>query len=307
MSRIRPLIGVALAVHNRQMRTRECLEALVRSEAIQMYIVVVDDGSEDGTWDMLADDYPQIVRLRGDGTLWWAGATNWAICNCLERECEGVVLLNPDVIVEPDTIAHLVFGARALGEAIVAPIVLDHDEPTRVWEAGHRWEPIVRQVPLVWASRYLYARGTQSSELPKDPYPTVSVVGRGGYLPRRAFEELGMFDERRFPHYGGDADMSLRARRRGYPMYVIPRARVYLHTEDTGRGVPHSLADAVIGYKRYLISRRNGEAIRVLYHYTRNNLPLICAVPTYLLMLAVNSARYWQQYAEERRKTRRLG
>jgi GT2 family glycosyltransferase len=253
---------------------------------------------------MLQRDYPDVIALRGDGNLWWTGATNWAVRECLQAGCEFVLLLNPDVIVEPTTISTLVSNSMSLDMAIVTPVVLDYDNPEVIWEAGHTWGPVVERFPVIWAARYMYKHGAKVSRLPKTPYSTVSVVGRGGLIPRIAFETLGLFDEQRFPHYGADGDLAKRAWRAGHPMYIVPLARVLLHTDQTGRMVPESLREAIWQYGRYLLSRKHGEAIRTLYFLCMKNLPMYAAIPSYLFGLALNTFRYWQRFVKAKRRLR---
>lgn len=291
-----PIIGVSLAVHNSCEQTRACLTALYKSVDVSLYVVVIDDGSVDGTGEMLAREYPQVVVVRGNGDLWWTGGTNLGIRECLNAGCESVVLLNPDVTVEPDTIATLAAHSQVLGDAIVSPIVLNYEHPELIWEAGHRWERALKFVPFFWVSRYIYRHNTPFAEIPREAYATVSVVGRGGLMPRKAFEVLGLFDERRLPHYGADADMALRAWNAKYPMYIIPEATVRLHISNTGRSVKDTFSEALMQYWQYLTKRKQGEALKVLYYWNINNMPKHIAIPNYVFLLALNSYRYWQQF-----------
>lgn len=290
------LTGVALAVHNSCAQTGACLEALYRSRDANLHVVVIDDGSTDGTSEMLAQEFPQAIVVEGDGSLWWAAATNLGIRNCLNTACDTVLLLNPDVIVEPYTVSTLVRHSRNFEDAIVAPVVLNYDKPDLIWEAGHRWERAFKPLPFFWVSRYIYKHDTPVSKIPEQAYETVSVVGRGGLMPRKAFETLGLFDEQRLPHYGADADMALRAWNVGYPMYVVPEATVRLHTETTGRDVKQTFPAALKQYWHYLTERKHGEALRVLYHWNVKNMPRHIAIPNYLFLLMLNTYRYWQHF-----------
>ena len=292
-------VGVAIAVHNSRDQTKNCLDSLLRSDYCNLHIVVVDDGSSDGTWEMLKRDYPSVIVLRGDGNLWWTRANNWAIKHCITHGCDYIALLNPDVLVEPETLHILCEHSRALSDAIVSPIVLDRDQPNRIWEAGHDWEPLFKWFPLFWISKYKYKHGTAIAKLPKEPYPTVSVVGRGGLIPRKAFETLGLFDEKHLPHYGADMDMALRAWRAKYPMYIVPKAKAYLDTNHTSKKVPTTFRDAWISYINYLISRKYGEALRALYYVNVNNMPLRIAVPNYVFLLILNSFRRSEEHTSE--------
>lgn len=295
-------IGVALATYNSKEQLNRCLLNLFKSQGVCLYVVVVDDNSRDGTWEMLSENYPQVIKIKGNGNLWWTGATNLAVNECLKNGCDGVILINPDVLVEEQTISVLAKHSMELCDSIVSPVVLDVSAPDVVWEAGHRWEPLIRGIPLIWTFKYLFKHNTPVSSIPKSPYKTVSVVGRGGYIPKKAFLALGLFDSKNLPHYGADADMGLRAWKNKFPMYIIPQAIVYLQTENTGRKVPNTLRSALVSYFNYLTKRKNGEALRVLFIMNFKNLPFISALATYLYMLLLNSFRFWQAFLISRNK-----
>lgn len=93
-----------MLLYNRKRELKECLSYVFKLEWPSIYICIVDDGSTDGTWEMLSQEFPDISRIRGDGNLWWAGATNKGIKHCLSKGCEYILLLNTDVQVKVDTI-----------------------------------------------------------------------------------------------------------------------------------------------------------------------------------------------------------
>ena len=79
-----PRVGVAIAVHNSWGVLVECLERLEQSETrAELFIVVCDDGSTDGTREGLSERFPAVKVVRGDGSLWWTGGTNRAVELCL--------------------------------------------------------------------------------------------------------------------------------------------------------------------------------------------------------------------------------
>lgn len=306
MKLMRETVGISLAVYNCCEILRHCLNAIYKSCGVQLFIVVIDDGSSDGTHDMIKKEFPKVEILKGNGNFWWTRATNVGIQKCLDSGCDYIVLMNPDVIVEPDAISHMVQESKARNDAIVSPVVLNYDDPSVIWEAGHKWEPVVSWLPIFWASKYLYKHGTALEKIPSEPYKTVSVVGRGGVISRRALDILGVFDEITFPQYGADADMSLRAYKAKFPMYIVPRARVRLHVEQTGCKIPEGFISALRQYWHYLVTRKNGEALFVLYSLNFKNLPLYIAIPNYIFMLALNSYRYWQKYFQRKVSKQKL-
>jgi GT2 family glycosyltransferase len=68
-------IYIIIPVHNRKQITIACLENLNACDDLQKYhVIVVDDGSTDGTAEAIRSQYPIVEILTGDGNLWWTGA-----------------------------------------------------------------------------------------------------------------------------------------------------------------------------------------------------------------------------------------
>lgn len=292
----RPKIGVSLAVFNSREQTRACLSALLASTGVDLLPVVIDDGSTDGTAEMVASSFPQVSLLRSDGNLWWSGASNLGIRQCLQAGCDYVLLLNPDVLVQPDTIVTLLTIAQQAPPCIAAALVVQRDAPDRVWWAGSRWEPVLAGLPI-WSSRYLYRSGTLVSSLPQTPFATSEVHGRGVLAPRQVFEIVGLYDEISLPQYGADVDFSHRVRKAGISMVVAPQAPVTLDTRHTGMLPATSLRRAGRGYWNYLTKRKNGEALRTWWVISRRHLPFYAVVPTYAALVGWGTLRYWQRVA----------
>lgn len=288
-------VGVAIAVHNGRERLCECLESLSATKEISIEIVVVDDGSSDGTMEMLVTNFPEVHAILGTGDLWWAGGTNLAIEMCLKLGCEYVLLLNPDVILDPNAISRLIKTASRYPRSIIAPVVVKNSRPDFVWWAGSQWQPIHPFVSAIWTNRYLFKRGESVNALPNDPYDSSEAHGRGVLVPAELFNRIGLFDAKNLPHYGADTEFSFRAKSAGYRILIAPQVRVRLDILNTGMKAPDSLSASWRGYWDYLTNRKSGEALHVWWHITQRHLTWQCALPTYLAILFWASLRYWQR------------
>ncbi len=74
-----------IPVHNRKKLTRECLASLQNQDTKHFTVIVVDDGSTDGTSEMIRAEFPDTILLQGDGGLWWVGSINKGIRYALIR------------------------------------------------------------------------------------------------------------------------------------------------------------------------------------------------------------------------------
>src|ERR1044071_9943972 len=99
-----PAIYIIIPVHNRLEATRRCLESLRNQMFTRFQILLVDDGSTDGTSEFVKENYPDVMLLTGDGNLWWTGAINLGIRYALLRGSanDAVLVINNDVEVYPD-------------------------------------------------------------------------------------------------------------------------------------------------------------------------------------------------------------
>ena len=281
-----PLIGIAIASFNRKGRLRECLEAINKSSYQNVFICVVDDGSSDGTWEMLQADFSAVEVIRGDGNLWWCEATNKAIGACLESSCDYVVLLNDDCLVKKDTLAKFIKRAEEYPGAVIAPITLDINTPDQVWWAGSSWGPL-RYVPFIWLIRQKYPHRTPISIIPKKPYTTSEFTGRGVFIPSIIFETVGLLDSDLFPQHGSDNDFSLRVTTSGNQALVDPDNGVQLYVEEGGQNVSGSLIGLPVRFFKLMFFRKHGAAARYWWRLLKKHAPTHAVVPSYVFILTL--------------------
>ena len=67
------MIDIVIPVHNRKQYTRDCLHSLQKQTISSYRVIIVDDGSTDGTREMLRREFPEVIVLTGDGNLFWTG------------------------------------------------------------------------------------------------------------------------------------------------------------------------------------------------------------------------------------------
>lgn len=68
------MIYILLPVHNRKKTTEKFILSLVSQTYKDFRLILIDDGSKDGTAEMVLSYLPQTVLIQGDGNLWWAGS-----------------------------------------------------------------------------------------------------------------------------------------------------------------------------------------------------------------------------------------
>lgn len=100
-----------LACHGRSAVTCRALAALFAQKlpaTVTVEALLVDDGSPDDSVARVSAGFPQVEIVRGDGSLWWAGAMALGLERAAAREPDWLLWLNDDVVLDPDALARLV-------------------------------------------------------------------------------------------------------------------------------------------------------------------------------------------------------
>lgn len=223
------MIEVVIPVHNRRAITLRCLELLAAQVDAEFRVTVVDDGSSDGTSEAIRDRFPHVDLLQGDGSLWWAGATNLGIRYALERSVVApyILMLNDDVEFDSDYLACMKRCAEAHPGCLIGTLAVYAEDPDRVFWCG-------KAVPRR-ERRYGYVRRDALSGC----VPAETLPGRGMLVPTEVFHRIGLLDEKAFPQYAADFDFSLRARKAGYGLKCCCDTTVVAMASQTGPGSAH--------------------------------------------------------------------
>src|SRR4030042_6314914 len=119
------MLYIVIPVHNRIFYTRQCLESLKMQELKEFKIVVVDDGSTDGTGEMIEQEFPEVVLLHGNGNLWFTAATNLGVRYALECGASYIMVLNDDTVAEGNFIEKMLFWAERKPNALLGGLAVD--------------------------------------------------------------------------------------------------------------------------------------------------------------------------------------
>ena len=106
------MLYVVIPVFNRRQYTRDCLLSLRQQTRNDFRVVVVDDGSTDGTAQMLAEEFPEVEVVPGSGQLFWTAGVNAGIRRALALHATCVMTMNNDVLALPDFMAQMLAAAE---------------------------------------------------------------------------------------------------------------------------------------------------------------------------------------------------
>ena len=214
-----------------------CLRSLEAVEYEPLDVIVVDNGSVDGSADAVAAAFPQADLVRLERNRGFAGGMNAGAERALARGADHVLLLNNDTELDPAAPGALVAeaGRRPEAAAVCATIYF-REPPGVIWYAGARFDP-----KRGYQGRH---EGYGSREAPASVRETERACGAAMLVPAAVIQELGLFDEELFA-YAEDTDWSLRAREAGRTLLVVPEARV-VHGVSAATGGEGSEAALVL-------------------------------------------------------------
>ncbi len=264
-------IAVIVPVHNRKDITIEGLGNL--SKSLDFYkkngegqlaaqIIVVDDGSSDGTGEWITDNKPDITLLRGDGSLWWSGSINLgARYACANEAITHVLFWNDDTICELDYFVELekvCSSDTKYKDSILVSKVFWLDKKQILFNFGCYYNSKSGKKTLVGLNE-------------KDSFNEIMSVdwsgGMGTLIPLTVIKSIGFVDEMNFPQYHGDIDFFLRAKENGFLSYAIPNLKIYNNAETTGLVRANKLSDL----KRLFTSNSSLHNFKQNYYFNKRH------------------------------------
>ena len=206
----------------------DCVASLIAEGFTPDRIVFVDNGSRDGSLELVRGAHPDLCFLENEANEGFALGASMGADRALEAGCEAVFFVNNDVTLLSGCMEPLI---SVLNEeprvGLVGPRVLYQRERSRVWSAGGR---------VAWRSNVLTLLGHGQNDCPEwELEREVDFVCGCALLVRReVLEEVGGFQAEWFAYFE-DADLGLRARREGWSSRVVGRAAC-LHDASASTG-----------------------------------------------------------------------
>lgn len=229
--------------------------ASLREQSRPVDVVVVDNGSSDGSAAMVREQFGEVEVIELGENLGFGAAINRAV---REKPADPVILLNNDAEGEPRFVEALL-DELGPGVEAVAGVLLQERAPQLIDSAG-----VIADRTLMGFD-YLHGDPVEAAQGAADP---LGPTGGAALYRRSAFEAVGGFDERIFLYYE-DLDLALRLAAAGGRCRLAPEARAlhaYSASLGAGSGEKYARTGWSRGYmlRRYGVMRRPREVARVL-------------------------------------------
>lgn len=216
---LQPLVYVVILNNNRRDDTLACLDSVYRSDYQNFRVIMLDNGSTDGSVDVVRASYSdvQIVLLTANSG--YAGNNNVGIKLALEQGAEWVLVLNDDTVLDPACLSTMIrIATEDPTIGVAGPMVYHFDEPDVIQSAGGI-------LGKYWQSDHL-----GKNELDQGQYSSPHVVewisGCAILVRRIAIEQAGMLDEDYFL-YWEETEWCVRISRKGWKIIQVPKAHLW--------------------------------------------------------------------------------
>lgn len=215
-----PCITIIVLNWNGLVDTLSCLESLYPVANANTKVLVVDNGSTDGSVPAIQAAHPDVEVVETGCNLGYAGGNNVGIERAVANGADYVLVLNNDTTCAPDLIDRLLEAAERHPYAgMFCPRILYMHDPQRVWFDDARWSSRDLNFKFPGKDRLVSDLGTGDHEAD-------FACGAALFVRAEVIRQIGVFDARYFLVWE-ESDWCYRARQNGWASVVVPSAKVW--------------------------------------------------------------------------------
>ena len=214
----KPRVFVIILNYNGKDFLKKCLESVYLDDYPNKEVVVVDNNSQDNSFDEARVAYARFHFIKNTKNIGFSAGNNVAIRWAIEKKADFVFLLNNDALLGKGAIKNLVDEMQNNPElGMVSPLIY-FGKSKKIWFSGGR---------INWLKMRVEHRNSQLN--------TDYITGCAMMIRESVFRKIGLLDEKYFLYYE-DADFSYRAKLNGFGLKVIKTAEVY-HFEKSSENI----------------------------------------------------------------------
>lgn len=257
------MLYIVTPVFNRKDFTCNYLQALREQIYRDFKVIIVDDGSTDGTSEMIQEQFPEVILLKEKGDLWWAEATNIGVKHAMSLGASHIMTMNDDTLPEKECIQKMMDYATVHPRTLLGSIGV-HAETNAIVDGGWninwktaKYENVLDRIPQ--AER-------------KGLHPVNVAPGRGLLIPVEVFEEVGFYDSKNFPQTVADFDLTIRATNKGFSLYCCYDAIIKMYPVASG-GVELMMRKSLKNYYQHLFGMKGAGNLKWFTIFAFKNAP----------------------------------
>ncbi|HEX5798202.1 MAG TPA: glycosyltransferase family 2 protein [Candidatus Saccharimonadales bacterium] len=224
---MKPKISVVVVNWNNKKLTEQCIKSL-QKQHVDLKIILIDNGSADGSVEYLQKQFPNIRLIAQKKNLGFAGGANVGIKNALKGDANYIALLNNDVVVDKSWLQSLVNAMEEDDSIGAVTGKLLNKKGDRVDNTGDEYS--------VWGLTIPRDRGIKIDKLNRDDGKVFGACAGAALYRAEVFKNIGLFDEKFFAYYE-DSDLNFRMQLAGWETKYQPSAVAYHDIGSTSKKI----------------------------------------------------------------------
>lgn len=217
----KPSVSIIVLNYNSRQDTLDCLRSLEHVAYPRADVILVDNGSVDGTVEAVRTAYPLMTVIETGQNLGFTGGNNVGIAHALAEGADYIMLLNNDTIVAPDMIDLMIAAMEADPSiGVSGPMIYYFDAPDTIWSAGGG---------IDWSrgtTQMIGLNEEDHGQYGTTPRSVDFVTGCCLLARREVWEGVGLLDDRFFMYYE-ETEWCVRAAHAGYRIIHVPLAMMW--------------------------------------------------------------------------------
>jgi len=213
-------IYIILPVHNRKHITERFINCLSIQTHKCYHLILVDDGSTDGTAEMVMSKIKNVSVITGDGNLWWAGSLQKGYEWLLSNKISGaglILLINDDTEFDENFLKRAASYFKNIKEGVMVQSICYSRQTGKLIDRG----------TVVEWKNYTFRAARAGEEIN-------CLSTRGLFFRHSDFIKTGGFYPRLIPHYASDYEFTIRAYRKGIKLVTVPE--IWLKVDEETKG-----------------------------------------------------------------------
>jgi GT2 family glycosyltransferase len=274
-------IAIIVLNWNGKKDTLECLESIRQIDYQNFDIIVVDNGSNDDSVRAIQNKFSEVKVLETGENLGYAGGNNFGTRYAIKHGADYILLLNNDVIVDPQLIKNFIDAVLKVGPwAIFSAKIFYFSQPKKIWYAGAR--RIKSTAHFIHIGQGSIDNGNEFNSLTETDY----ACGCAIFFYKGVIDKVGLFDEKFYLTYE-EADFCYRAKKAGIKSYIVPGAKIWHKVSVSFGGEESALFRYFMNRNKLLWAEKNLPFFqRVLVYIRASNEFLSLLLPPFRLKMA---------------------
>lgn len=238
-----PKVSVIVLNWNGKDNTRECLESLRHVDYPNYDLIVVDNGSSDGSQIFLKENFHEITLIENERNLGFPEGFNVGIRAAIRKGADYILCLNNDTVVDKRILRELIkVGEKYEQIGGLGPKEYEYYRPDRIVYAGGT---------IRFVKSAVYGCGEKDAWQYEKVKETRMLCGSAMMLKTKALVDIGLFDPIYFFGFE-DQDLAFRLINKGYRIVFVPKAKLW-HKRRGSTGGKITPLTAYFKSRNYLI------------------------------------------------------